>query len=166
MALSSINHWAEAFKRFCITVGGVAAAVSVFVQLNQFSQILSRQCCLASISHPNLSPVYWTPITAYKLPSQSLTFRIWLRFCADIWTKSRRLAALIQRVLWLLPATENRLKKGSWTKKEKPNGNCGITKRKKPKTGHSSVGNPPKERRGDGVGQSKHLKSHKDTMRS
>ena len=46
MALSSINHWAEAFKRFCITVGGVAAAVSVFVQLNQFSQILSRQCCL------------------------------------------------------------------------------------------------------------------------
>ena len=27
-------------------MGGVAAAVSVFVQLNQFSQILSRQCCL------------------------------------------------------------------------------------------------------------------------
>ena len=45
-ALSSTNHWAEALKRFCITVGGVAAAVSVFVQLNQFSQILSRQCCL------------------------------------------------------------------------------------------------------------------------
>ena len=46
MALSSINHWAEAFKRFCITVGGVVAAVSVFVQLNQFSQILIWQCCL------------------------------------------------------------------------------------------------------------------------
>ena len=45
-ALSSTNHWAEALKRFCITVGGVAAAVSVFVQLNQFSQILSRQCCV------------------------------------------------------------------------------------------------------------------------
>ena len=45
-ALSSTNHWAEALKRFCITVGGVAAAVSVFVQLNQFSQILSRQCYL------------------------------------------------------------------------------------------------------------------------
>ena len=45
-ALSSTNHWAEALKRFCITVGGVAAAVSAFVQLNQFSQILSRQCCL------------------------------------------------------------------------------------------------------------------------
>ena len=72
----------------------------------------------------------------------------------------------IQRVLWLLPASDNRLKKGSWAKKEKANGNCGITKRKKPKTGHSSVGNPPKERRGDCVGQPKHLKSHKDTMRS
>ena len=45
-ALSSTNHRAEALKRFCITVGGVAAAVSVSVQLNQFSQILSRQCCL------------------------------------------------------------------------------------------------------------------------
>ena len=45
-ALSSTNHWAEALKRFCITVGRVAAAVSVFVQLNQYSQILRRQCCL------------------------------------------------------------------------------------------------------------------------
>ena len=48
-ALSSTNHWAEALKRFCITVGGVAAAVSVFVKLNQYSQILRRQCCLGTL---------------------------------------------------------------------------------------------------------------------
>ena len=34
-SLSSTNHWAEALGRFCIAVGGVVAAVSVFVRLKQ-----------------------------------------------------------------------------------------------------------------------------------
>ena len=39
-------HWSEAGWKICIAVGGVAAAVSVFVKLNQYMQILRRQCCL------------------------------------------------------------------------------------------------------------------------
>ena len=37
-SLSSTNHWAEALRRFCITVGGVVAAVSVLVRLKKLKK--------------------------------------------------------------------------------------------------------------------------------
>ena len=62
------------------------------------SKLQFDQCAL--LSQKDFGWKY-APCWVYLVQTFTQTFRIWLRFCADIWTKNRRLASLISMVFYI-----------------------------------------------------------------